>query len=139
MGAEDFEVTAGDCGCNRIGPSLDTIGNQLVMSGMQSRDALHKNPMGAGSLDARAHGNQTLGKIADFGIACRVEDFDLASGQNCGHQGGFCRPNRGRRQHNTAAAETVCVSAGMNVATRFRFVVPVRSALSGGESGSMVE
>ena len=79
MGAEDFEMAAGDRGGDGVGSGLDAVGDQIVAGVVKGIHALHQNPMRSGTLDARSHRGQAEREVADFGIARRVQDLGFAA------------------------------------------------------------
>ena len=116
MGAENFEMTAGDRGGDGVGPGLDAVGDQLVAGAVQGIHALHQNPMRPGTLDARAHRGEAEREVADFGIARRVQDLAFAAREHRRHQRRLGRSDRRRGQHDAAAAQAVAFGPRVNVA-----------------------
>ena len=96
MRPEDLEMAAGDRGGNRIGSSLDAVGDELVARLAQRIHALDQHPVSAGALDACAHRRETEGEVAHFGIARRVEDRRFAFGEAGGHDGRLAGADRRR-------------------------------------------
>ena len=116
MGAENLEMTAGDRGGDGVGPGLDAVGDQIVAGVVEGIHALHQNPMCSRALDARSHRGQAERKVADFGIARRVQDLGFAPREGRGHQGRLGRADGRRGQHDAAAAQAVAFGPRMDVA-----------------------
>ena len=116
MGAENLEMTAGDRGGDGVGPGLDAIGDQLMAGVVEGIHSLHQHPMRPGTFDTRAHCRQTQRKVADFGIARRVQDFAFTPCESRRHQRRLGRPNGWRGQHDAAAAQPIALGPGVNVA-----------------------
>ena len=126
MRAEDLEMTAGDRGGDGVGPGLDAVGDQIVAGVVEGIHPLHQNPMRPGTLDARSHRGQAERKVADFGIARRVQDFGFTPCEDRRHQGRLGRPHGWRGQHDAAAAQPVAFGPRMNVTGLYVDVGPER-------------
>src|SRR5215831_2009213 len=118
MGAKDLEMTAGDRRGDRVGPGLDTVGDQVVVCVVERVDPLHQNAMRSGTFDTRPHCDQAECEIADLGIARSVQDFGFTPGKRGRHQGRLAGAYRWRGQHDSAAAQSVASGPRVDI-TRF--------------------
>ena len=80
------DVTAGGGDRAQKGAGLDAVGHHLVRGAVQALDALDANAARAMALDARAHADQQLGQVGDFGFLGGVFQHRLAFGQRSGHE-----------------------------------------------------
>jgi hypothetical protein len=79
-GTIEQDVAASDRRGHRISASLDAVGQNGIIRAVKLLAPLHPKRRRADPLDAGAHSDQTIGKIADLRLSCRVLDQALAFG-----------------------------------------------------------
>ena len=82
---QDHVAPGGGYGAQKSA-GFDAVGHHLVVAAVQCLDALDADSAGAVALDARAHGDQHLGQVWNFGLLRRVFQNGFAFGQSSGHQ-----------------------------------------------------
>jgi len=68
------------------GAGFDAVGHHVVRAAAQRLDAADADAARAVAFDLRAHGDQHLGQVGDFGLLRGVFEHRLALGQRRGHE-----------------------------------------------------
>ncbi len=79
------DAAARDRAGDQVGAGLDAIGQHVVLGAVQRLDAVDRDRVGARAGDPRAHRDQEIREVDDFGLARGVLEHRAAVGERGGH------------------------------------------------------
>ena len=105
--AGDGDVASGDsCGYD-VGSGFDAVGDDFVFRSVQFGDAFYADDAGAGAGDFRAHFQEEVSEVDNFGFARGVLDDGFSVGEHGGHQDIFSAGDGDAIEDDARAFESV--------------------------------
>jgi hypothetical protein len=105
--AEEVDFAACNRRSHRVGTGLDPVRQYRMHGAMQSVHALYGNRVCANPVDLRAHRDQAMSQILNFGLTGGVDQPRLALRQTRRHHQVFGRADRHERKDDLCATQAI--------------------------------
>ncbi len=115
-GVAQQHVAAGHGGGHGEGAGFDAVGDDVDGGAMQRRHALDGEGARADAGNLRAHGDEAIGDVVDFGLHGGVLDHRGAAGQRCRHHDGVGGADRHFWEFHRGADEAALGRPGDDIA-----------------------